>query len=161
MTNVHEKRSRQGASLGCRSRIPIDDPNRVEPKKSRPNRRDCRVNRPITLVFRPRPRRNQIYAGAETKSNSHRCPSGFDFIQLVQPPLAAPGALLAGAGPIFRRFQVAVPEGPSTALTRALFVDFAMPLLVVKKNTVSIAEFLQRAASPDSACVLIFKFLDG
>lgn len=87
-------------------------------------------------------------------------PLRFDFVNGVEFALATSGADDAGMGPSCRRFEIRVPEGPGTALSRSRGVDLAATGLVVKEDAITVAKLFQAFPNTDSSDMVLLKLLD-
>jgi hypothetical protein len=81
----------------------------------------------------------------------------FDDFDRMQFSLAATGTDLAGVGPIFGAFQVAIPKRPCATLAGPSLVDRAAAGLAIKENAVAVVPLDQASPRPNSTDKLLFK----
>ena len=96
-----------------------------------------------------------------------RCATGLSHVknrglllnmrELVELPLAAPGARFARFSPGFGAAEIGIPERPGAALAGALFVDRALTAFVVEEHTIAVLVFHQATPDPDLPNVLFLE----
>ena len=80
----------------------------------------------------------------------HDRPTFFDLFECENFAVVGPRTTACHVVPCFTRLQIRIPEGPGTALARAVHIDAASSQIGIEKDAIAVGMFDQTVAVPDT-----------